>query len=427
MVSKATILGAKTAWQILALVVIAGIPITFNACSKQETPPISTNGTNIETEIPAKFQSLHSEINAILETAESSIGALPDPGGPGPLRMAQVLPANCSAGPSLLVPQWLDGTKLFISGLKNIGAEGIVLNICYPMLTPGFTSDDAGYLSFYLQIVNHARSLGLKIVVEHNSILPTYAGDFGNQVSTYFSGLTKNRFGSERYLELKRIAETLSPDYLVLVSEPGTHTAGLPLTYSDWTVYVSTAAATLRSQVPTLTSKLGAGAGTWEDQAYVSGFAGMASLDFIDMHVYPLTTPAGSQLEVFGNRVDLVKGISSSKEVISSEFWLYKASPSESVNSVTDATVFARDAYSFWEKTDIRFMKALNQLSRKKGVTLIAGFWSRFFFSYLEYGSQELIGLDAMGIMNFANQKAFEALSQNQKTELGRQYGAGFP
>jgi hypothetical protein len=53
----------------------------------------------------------------------------------------------------------------------------------------------------------------------------------------------------------------------------------------------------------------------------------------------------------------------------------------------TQATIYGRDVYSFWQPLDSRFLEVLAKLANYENYEFISPFWSTYFFGYINYDS----------------------------------------
>ena len=240
---------------------------------------------------PKKYQDLYRELDAQLSAFERRLP--PVSSGKRPIRAATLLSASCQRGEIILGGAQRENTLRELDALKSLGADGVVLQVCYPLLTPAFR-DPQPFLDYYANLANEVRARGMKLLVEHNSVLSAYASV---DARPYYRKLTKQRFGRERYEELKVILLSLQPDYLTLVSEPHTDSGGLKLTVKEWRTYVQRSVDTLSQQLGSFPTLLGAGSGLWDDFEYVEAFAGVKGLSYVDLHLYPLVSGGQSNLE----------------------------------------------------------------------------------------------------------------------------------
>jgi hypothetical protein len=362
---------------------------------------------------PKKFQNAYRELDAQLSEFHRRLPARSF--GTAPIRAASLLSANCQRGEFILSDAQREAALHELDALGRLGADGIVLQICYPLLTPAFR-DPQPFIDYYANLANAVHVRGMKLVVEHNSLLPAYASV---DVRPYYRKLTKQRFARERFAELKVILLATNPDYLTLVSEPGTHTAGLNLTVSDWRSYVQHSVDALSKELGTISTLLGAGSGLWENFDYIQAFAGIKGLSYIDLHLFPLTTGGQSNLERLLAWPDRIRAIDPGKRIIASELWLYKAGTEERFDSGLDPRVVARDVFSFWTPLDRKFLQIVGVAAREKGIELVAPFWSRYFFAYLDYNDPSTFKLRPSDLLNAAGQRAYAAILKGQYTDTG--------
>lgn len=375
------------------------------------------------TPYPAEFSALYEELSTNLSKRENELRADWDGVHTPVIYAATLLSASSNNGSKLFESSFRAGNSLILEHLADLGVQGIVLQINYPILTLNFTTDAPAYLTAFKEIADEIRALGLKVIVEHNVLLPGYAS---LDPTTYYSTLDKVRFGTENYLEILDIIDEVNPDYLSILTEPGTFdpTLQLGMSVTDWTAYVNSVVSGLATDGPGSTTKLGAGSGAWESPDYITAFAGVANLDYIDIHSYPVTNGITDYLEVLDTWPAIVRAINPALEIISSESWLYKAKASELGGTPTDPIFFARDAYSFWEPLDSQFLDILAITAHKNDYTVIAPFWSIYFSAYLDYNDPSLTGLTPTEILDRAYAAAYQAIQNGQTTDLGNHYSA---
>ena len=97
-----------------------------------------------------------------------------------------------------------------LDALRRAGAQAIVIEVCYPLLSPGF-QDPRPLLEHYANLANEVRRRDMKLVIEHGALGPKEGIVVA---SRFYQRMTKQRFAEERYAELKSIAIALQPDYL---------------------------------------------------------------------------------------------------------------------------------------------------------------------------------------------------------------------
>ena len=362
---------------------------------------------------PKRYQTTYHELEAELSAFQRRLPPLS--AGKAPIRAATLSSANCQRGEIMLNDTERDGALRELDALKSAGADGVVLQVCYPLLTSAFR-DPQPFLDYYANLANAVRARDMKLLVEHVALLPAYASV---DARPYYAKLTKQRFTKERFDELKTILLALQPDYLTLVSEPRTQSAGLPLTVKDWHGYVRRGVEALTQQLGSFPTLLGAGSGLWDDFAYVEAFAGIKGLGYIDLHLFPLTAGGQSNVDRLMEWPDRIRKIDPDKRIVVSEFWLYKASGAEAFKLPLDLNASARNVFSFWGPLDQKFLRVVGVAAREKGIELIAPFWSRYFFAYVDYNDPLTFRLNAKDLIGLENQRAYEAIQRGQVTDTG--------
>lgn len=392
--------------------------IAFTPVAIAAGATLAASNTAIPADVPAEYRALYSELASRLTAFERRLG---NPAPRDVVAATNLLTANSHAGPALLREDWQRSNLLYLDRLQALGANGVSVTIGYPLLTPAF-GDPAPYLSFFETLAREVRRRGMKLLVEHNVLLPGYTLV---PVAPYYAQLDRRRFMEERYAEVLRIVQHVRPDYLSLVVEPETHALALgkKIRLNDWVRYVKRVAEGVAKDAPNRTTLLGAGCGSWDDPQYISRFAEIKGLDYVDMHLYPLSNGYVDYLERALDWSDEVRRIDPGKRILISEAWLFKAAARELGGNPADARKFARDVYSFWEPLDVQYMRVLAKMAYAKDFELVAPFWSRYFFAYLPYGAAGLQTLAPHALMRRANQAAFAALLANQTTATGRAYG----
>jgi len=379
------------------------------ACLACAPPALAQNA-------PKKFQALYRELDARLSEFQRQLP--PRSSRAAPIRAAALLGADCHRGEFILTEAQRQATVRELEALGRLGAEGIVLEICYPLLTPGFR-DHQPLIEYYANLANEVHVRGMKLIVTHSSLLPAYASI---DVRPYYAKLTKQRFLRERYAELKAILLATTPDYLTLVSNPSAQSAGLNLTLSDWRGYVQRSADALTEQLGSFPTLLGAGVGLWDDFNYARAFAEIKGLGYIDLHLYPLSSDGQSNLERLLTWPDRIRAIDATKRIILGEMWLYKAAADQRFTAAADPSIVARDVFGFWAPLDSKFLSAVGAAAREKGIEVVAPSRSRYFFAYLDYNDPNSFQLRPLDLLNLASQRANAAIAKGQYTDTGHAF-----
>lgn len=400
--------------------IFLGIGAIFLAACGGGSDPVVEPGPVTEP-VPAEFAAVYDELSTNLSQRESELRAEWD-GTRAPLGFGtSLITVDSNAGAALFDPAVREGNRLYLQRLVELGIQAVAIQINYPLLTSNFTADAPDYLATYAEIADEVRAHGLKLIVEHNSLL---SGFSALDPASYYASLTKTQYGDESYVEIRAIIEQIKPDYLSLVAEPQTFSfaMGLDMSVSDWGIFVEGVITQLAIDVPNHATKLGAGSGAWEDPAFVESFANIPGIDYIDIHSYPLINNVTDYLKNLVAWPEKIRATHPDMEFISSESWLYKAQVSELGRAPIDAALLLRDVYSFWAPLDKQFMEVLSISAYKGGYSVIAPFWSNYFFAYLDYADPALAGLSVEELRERGYSAAFQAVQAGQTTELGRAY-----
>ena len=221
----------------------------------------------------------------------------------------------------------------------------------------------------------------MKLDVETNVV---FANTPFSTITTSFAGLTLAQFAKDMLAMDQTVIDNLHPDYLDLCAEPDTDAEllGLPALNNpqNFSQFVKTVAGGLKKG----STLVGAGGSTWESPAFDQALVNIASLDFICLHVYPLS-PSILQDIVSSCALAMQHG----KKLVMDEAWLYKVATGQLAGGVAGAEmVMRRDVYSFWQPLDEKFMQTITQLAEIEGIQYVSPFWSRNFFAYLPYDAQ---------------------------------------
>lgn len=178
----------------------------------------------------------------------------------------------------------------------------------------------------------------------------------------------------------------------------------------------------LAKDVPGHRTLLGAGAGTWESPLYFEGYARIKDLQYVDLHIYPLSNGVQDYVQRAADWSRNVRRIDASKKVVIGEAWLYKAGVRELRQTAMNKTVFSRDVHGFWEPLDVKFLQVLERLATTERMDFYAPFWTRYFFAYVDTPLKELTGLTPDQLMERANKAAFAAMQAGKTTATGKEF-----
>jgi hypothetical protein len=350
-------------------------PLTITTAA---TTTISTT-TTAAVPVPSAYQALYSELSSEMGDFEGTLSQK-SAGATQPVFATDLLLANGNVGPGLLTQANMNNNITLLNRLQAMGFKGVVIAIKFPLLKPDFPNS-AGYLSFYQQIINECHKRGMKVLVECGAI---FSGTAYSSVTVDWTQYTTQSFLQGLENQLLLVAAQVRPDYLTLANEPETDEllTGLSMSPSVWANFIADTVSKVDRSHGIL---VGAGTGTWENPAYINGLFNMPGLDYIDLHIYAMNTDG----EWLQRALDwATQARTAGKRVTISECWLWKASPAELGSSgiAVNDEIMDRDAYSFWEPLDARYLQDMMKLARVTGMDFASFFWMRNFFAYLDYG-----------------------------------------
>jgi hypothetical protein len=226
--------------------------------------------------------------------------------------------------------------------------------------------------------------------------------------------------------ELTPIFREIKPDYLSILTEPGTMGRCSRLTSSadELANWVGDVAARLKAADATIPTLLGAGAGTWEPEDFVLKVARRAKLDDVDMHLYGLKLNGDDMLARLAARVRQVRKARPNLTVTIGETWLYKHGAAEPQGMLNRDAYFP-DNFSFWSPLDEEFCKLLMGVAQKENVAVVATYFSQHFFAYYTFGDADAAKLTPWpGSVFVSWTKDLDAIHHQQLSPTGRAVGA---
>lgn len=390
------------------------------ACSDGQQVPgtpsaagIVPTSTSIPVTVPAGFQPLYEELQARLQAGQAEFAGRAASGRP-PSLVLELLAANGNRGEELLRPDTLQTTRLFLDRFKEIGAAGVAVQIVYPLLGRDYPRSDE-YLNFYRAIADEVRERGLTLIIATGA---PFAGTEFSPLHVDYSDKTPQGYLQERLEQASVIAHELRPDYLCLSEEQSTERmlTGLDITADEYFDFLNSAPAAID---PPAGVKLGGGSGSWESPELVRRLIAETPLDFIDIHLYPLSSGPTDYLRVTADWASAA--VAAGKEAVIGEAWLYKASAKELQAGVGFQTLFGRDVYSFWQPLDVRFMQTAVDLGRAADVRYISFFWSRYLFGYVDYDDAPP-ATEGAALQQAANLASWTALSRGELSATGEEF-----
>jgi hypothetical protein len=369
-----------------------------------------------EPVVPKKYQLLYATLETQLNAFEARLPKVS--GERALLRGATLESMRCAHPESLLSETRRENATRELDALRRAGAQAIVIEVCYPLLSPGF-QDPRPLLEHYANLANEVRRRDMKLVIEHGALGPKEGIVVA---SRFYQRMNKQRFAEERYAELKSIAIALQPDYLTMVSDPRAQSAGLKLSAKDWNRYVAGSIAALRHELGDFVQALGAGVGLWYDVGYLDAFAAAPGLDYVDLRLYPLVMGRENSLDRLLSWPDRIREIDPAKRILVSQVWLYKAGGEDAATPVADPDIVARGVYGFWAPLDARYLRAVARAARVKDIEFMAPLWSSFFFAYLDFYDPATFKAIPRRLMELEEQRASGAMARDELTAAGKAF-----
>lgn len=339
--------------------------------------------------VPVAYQDLYNTLNGDLGIFNNTLNSLWN-GSKYPVVFAGNLTnANANSGPQLINPGYYSGVQLQLQALKAIGAQAVMIQVGFPMLyVPFFSSQKEyqQYVSFYQQVAADVRAAGMKIIVE-NDVLMSKGAQAGWNTAAFYETLNWTQYQQARAQTALVIAQTMQPDYMVLLQEPKSEAVMTEQT----SLNTPSLAAGMLSQLITSVRqsgvtgmKIGAGVSNWQPQylQFVQSFVPLP-LDFIDMHVYPVNDLTH---ENFMTNALTIANIAAAagKALTMSEAWMWKMRDSEwGVLNTNDYR--ARNPFSFWAPLDAYFLQLMVNFAQYTKMLFMAADGSDYLWVYQDY------------------------------------------
>jgi hypothetical protein len=328
----------------------------------------------VPADVPDAYRAVYRELESALSRLNPILAA---PWGrkTGPTAFGVELPvADHHRGADLLDEQMRRTTAITLDRLQQIGVKSVSLSIPYPILTRSFPETDA-YREFYRRVAAEVRQRGLLLVVEMGTMpRPPEV----SRMPADYSGLTREHFNAGLHEMAEAVLADIHPDYLTVLSEPDTQTRNTGLAFS-----ASQFAATVKSAVQGLDpgdTWLGAGAGTWLALSYFQALADVPELNYLDLHIFPIQLGLASTRVLKAEEAARARG----KVISIGKAWLYKISGRE-LGRIDPAEAFARDAYSFWQPLDERFIATVVNLAHSVQAEFCTFSGTNLLYAYVDF------------------------------------------
>jgi hypothetical protein len=266
-------------------------------------------------------------------------------------------------------------------------------------------------MEFYRTVAAEVRQRGLLLVVEMGTMSRESEARRGAVDS---KGLTRAVFNAGLREMAEAVIADIHPDYLTVLSEPDTQTRNTGLTFS-----ASQFAATVKFAVTGLdpgSTWLGAGAGTWLALDYFKALADIPELNYLDLHIFPIQHGFASARVFKATEAAKARG----KGVSIGEAWLYKISNRE-FGQINPVEAFARDAYSFWQPLDERFVATVANLSHTIQAEFCSFFGMDILYAYVDY-TPETSRLAPAQLMQASRAAAAEKIRAGTLSDTGERF-----
>lgn len=393
---------------------VQATPEAMNRIANQAGSAENPENLTVPAEYAATYEGLNKELDSFAAYLKTQ--GQPDK-NPGLIYAAELLSANGNQGESLLTDAVYQGNLQMMDRLRELGVQGVKVNINFPLLTSSFPRS-ADYLGFYKKIAQALRQRNMKILVQMTDV---FSDPIVSPLKVDYSGLTTQTYAAEKKQQLQTIIQEIKPDFVTVDTEPGTAAHNTGLTQLTQPAVYGQAVSEMVSGVSHPGIQIGAGIGSWDNIQYLS-YLTKLPLDYIDLHVYPLSSRYQNFLQQTVSMSKLIEA--SGKKVVLDETWLYKTSASEiggGAGAAANTDIFKRDAYSFWAPLDQKFLGLMAQMANRLRFEFISPFWDKYFFAYLPY-NQETAGLSASSVLTISSQAAFANITSGKFTSTGDKY-----
>jgi hypothetical protein len=363
--------------------------------------------------VPSQYQSTY-------DTLASQVQAFTAVAGSSPPRSDTVLSSSLTpADGNAMSPNVLQGGALarstqMVGLMKALGETGVTIQVGFPLLVNSFP-DSSTYTTFYQQVAQVVHEQGLVLTVELNPLFPAFSA---LPVKDFYQGLTLQSYISDTAQEAQTIIDVMAPKYLSFLNEPDTYTGNIHNPAIDLknpavgVQFVSGVLAGLERHG----TLLGAGTGTWTDPSYDAALLAQTSIDFLDLHMYPVAADDVANMQAQTQDAD-----EAHKGIVMTECWLYKESTNgQPIESSAQGSIDEQKdgTFSFWEPLDEQFLRAMIDYARNNGFEVVSPFSTLDYFSYLNWTPQ--LGAES-------NQQVRSAFDQQvtQAMSAGDLSGAG--
>ena len=380
--------------------------------SPQLRSPSLSDMRQLQTTPPIRYRDLYST----LDTKLNSILSYIDGQWTGTIHnvcyAVELIAANGHRGEELLKPESIQSITLMLDRLKALGIRGVKVAVKYPLLRPDFPNSK-GYLNFYTKVGQEVKARNLILYVATTAAFrdPSFTS-----LKVDYTGLTFPQFKKELRQQVEAVIANMQPDYLTFANEPETEAMNTGLEFSVQNM--RELAEYVLNGLDRKGTLIGAGAGTWDKIEYFQSLAQIPTLDYLDMHIYPINSDF-----VIDRTIRIAKVAKDyGKKLLLSETWLYKVWDRElGTATAAAAELFARDVFSFWSPLDQKFIEAMVKLSHLLKIELCSFFWMQYLYAYVEYDEQKN-AMKPNQLFALVNTEAAKNIYSNTLSPTGKKY-----
>jgi fibronectin type 3 domain-containing protein len=363
----------KFGFYLLAILMLSG----KSPCSASTPPP----------PVPASFQALYTSLDNYLVSFNTTLNSQWNGVKYPVLFTANLYNANANAGPQMINSGSVAAILAQLQELKALGVQAVTVEVGFPMLYEPFFSSQTQYqqfVTFYQNLAVSIRALGLKLIVENECLLNDQVTDSWN-VAPFYASLNWTQYQAARAQTAVTIAQTMQPDYMVVLEEPDTEATMSGQTEAGTVAGSTSLLSGILSGLETAGVsgvQFGAGVGTWLSnyQQFIQSFLTLP-VNFIDMHVLPVND------DFLPNALTIASmAAAAGKPVTMTQTWLHKEADDE-LGVLSNDQILARDPFSFWAPLDTYFLQTMVNMSYYTKMTFMDAFESLHFWAYLPYGT----------------------------------------
>jgi hypothetical protein len=369
--------------QISMLITLVGTVLAFLVpMMGQAQTSLTQQSTQTTVTVPEEFLPLYRELD---ETLRQDRQIYPfKKGNPRPLVAPGLFMAGSGYGPATPDSQRWKDILATLDAFKSMRMNAVSVMIAAPDLTIG---DPLLLINFYQRLAKEIHLRNMKLYVEHFDNPP-----FSPHAHKGWQDTPQGRkdFLNMREKEVTLIYREIQPDYLSLITEPGTMNrwSHLSITADELANWIGEVTTRLKGTGASSNTQLGAGAGPWESEDFVLKFAQQKNLDYVDIHLYALKLNAEDNVAKLASLVHKIREARPSMKVTIGETWLYKHGAEEPKGMINREAYF-RDNFSFWSPLDEQFLNLLMGISQKENISVISPYFSQYFFTYYTFGDSE--------------------------------------